>query len=209
MARRSTKEHIVDVAIALFNERGSAAVSTNHIAEAAGISPGNLYYHFRNKEEIILEAYERALRAYDEAWAHAGAAPPSPQTILDLLEETFEAQWEYRFFQREMSWLVQTNEPLRDRYRNIMRTRLAYYRSLIRAWIAAGICQPLPEERLDDLVLASWVVGEEWLAYLEAMGEATDQKAVRRGGRLILEVFRPYLVDFEPRSSVAAQEGTS
>jgi len=195
VARRSTKEHIVDVAIALFNERGTAAVSTNHIAEAAGISPGNLYYHFRNKEAIVLQAYERALSAYDAAWARAGVGPPSPRTILDLLQETFDAQWEYRFFQREMSWLVQGNEALRDRYRDVQHQRLAYYRSLIRGWIAAGICRPLPDEQLDDLILASWVVGEQWLAYLEAMGEATDENEVRRGGRLILEVFRPYLVD--------------
>ncbi|MBN2822252.1 MAG: TetR/AcrR family transcriptional regulator [Coriobacteriia bacterium] len=205
MARRSTKEHIVDVAIALFNERGTAAVSTNHIAEAAGISPGNLYYHFRNKEEIILQAYERALCAYDQAWANAGTAPPSPHTILELLEETFGAQWRYRFLQREMSWLVQTNEALRVRYRDVMHRRLAYYHGLIRAWIAAGVCRPLPDDQLDDLVLASWVVGEQWLTYLEAMGEATDEQAIRRGGRLILEVFRPHLIDLQGHSSVAAE----
>ncbi len=199
MARRSTKEHIVDVAIALFNERGTAAVSTNHIAEAAGISPGNLYYHFRNKEEIILHAYERALRAYDEVWERAGAAPPSPDAVLRLLEDTFDAQWQFRFFQRELPWLVQGNEAIRTRYRDVQRARLAYYRSLIQAWIAAGICRPLPDEQLDDLVLASWVVGDQWLAYLEAMGDATDESAVRRGGRLILEVFRPYLIGVPPQ----------
>lgn len=195
MARQNTKERIVDVAIALFNERGTAAVSTNHIAEAAGISPGNLYYHFRNKEEIILHAYERALTAYDEVWARAGAAPASPQTVLRLLEGTFEAQWQFRFFQRELPWLVQGNESIRNRYRDVQGRRLAYYRSLIKAWIAAGICRPLPDERLDDLILASWVVGDQWLAYLEAMGEAADEKAVRRGARLILEIFRPHLID--------------
>ncbi len=195
MARRSTKEHIVDNAIDLFNERGTAAVSTNHIAEAAGISPGNLYYHFRNKEEIILQAYERALLAYDEVWDRAGTAPPSPETVLGLLEDTFDAQWRFRFFQRELPWLVQGSEPIRDRYRDVQHRRLAYFRSLISAWIAAGICRPLPDARLDDLVMASWVVGDQWLAYLEAMGEATDENEVRRGGRLILEVFRPHLID--------------
>lgn len=196
MARRSTKEHIVDVAITLFNERGTAAVSTNHIAEAAGISPGNLYYHFRNKEEIILHAYERALLAYDEVWARAGAATPTPHTMLRLLEETFEAQWRFRFFQRELPWLVQGDTAIRDRYRDVQNRRLAYYRSLVHAWVAAGIAEPLPDERLDDLILASWVIGDQWLAYLEAMGTSADQSEVQRGARLILEVFRPHLIDW-------------
>jgi AcrR family transcriptional regulator len=204
---RSTKEHIVDVAIVLFNERGTAAVSTNHIAKAAGISPGNLYYHFRNKEAIILQAYERALLAYDEVWARAGAAPPSPRTVLSLVEDTFDAQWQFRFFQRELPWLVQTSPAIRDLYRDVQHRRLAFYRSLIDSWVEAGICRPIPDTQLDDLVLASWVVGEQWLAYLEAMGEATDDKAVRRGGRLILEVFRPHLVDWsdEPADEAPGQ----
>ena len=193
MARQGTKERIVDVAIELFNERGTAAVSTNHIAEAAGISPGNLYYHFRNKEAIILAAYERALLAYDQVWDRAGVSGPSPETMLNLLEETFDAQWDYRFLQRELTALVQRDSAMCERYREVQHRRLAVYRALINSWIAAGIANPLPAERLDDLVVASWVVGDQWLAYLEAMGGAGDETEVRRGARLILEIFRPHL----------------
>src|SRR5215210_4307966 len=58
MGKGSTKERVLGAALRLFNEKGTAAVSTNHIAEAAGISPGNLYYHYRNKEEIIAGLWE-------------------------------------------------------------------------------------------------------------------------------------------------------
>jgi len=58
MKRASTRQAILTTAIELFNEKGTAAVSTNHIAEAMAISPGNLYYHFANKEEIIRHIHQ-------------------------------------------------------------------------------------------------------------------------------------------------------
>ncbi|MBN2825233.1 MAG: TetR/AcrR family transcriptional regulator, partial [Campylobacterales bacterium] len=47
------KDRVLEVALELFNTQGSRAVTTNHIAKECGISPGNLYYHYKNKEEII------------------------------------------------------------------------------------------------------------------------------------------------------------
>ena len=77
----TTREKILDTALTLFNNEGTAAVSTNHIAEAAGISPGNLYYHFKNKEEIIRELFERLFAANDAAFKLSTDTLP---TLTDL-----------------------------------------------------------------------------------------------------------------------------
>ena len=55
----STKERILDASLALFNELGERKVTTNHIASHLQISPGNLYYHFKNKQAIIFALFER------------------------------------------------------------------------------------------------------------------------------------------------------
>ena len=49
------RERILEASILLFNEMGVVAITTNHIADNLKISPGNLYFHFRNKEEIVRE----------------------------------------------------------------------------------------------------------------------------------------------------------
>ena len=48
--RQNTYTKIIEASLLLFNEEGERQISTNHIAAYLGISPGNLYYHFRNKD---------------------------------------------------------------------------------------------------------------------------------------------------------------
>ncbi|MEO8876132.1 MAG: helix-turn-helix domain-containing protein, partial [Polyangiaceae bacterium] len=47
----STKDRVLHMAVRMFNRQGTSAVTTNHIAAELGMSPGNLYYHYRNKED--------------------------------------------------------------------------------------------------------------------------------------------------------------
>ena len=70
---RRTRERILETALALFNRHGEPSVTTAHVADEMNISPGNLYYHFRNKDEIIGELYA----AYESEVLPLFGVPPA------------------------------------------------------------------------------------------------------------------------------------
>lgn len=90
----SNRERILDVALRLFNERGTAAVSTNHIAAAASVSPGNLYYHFQNKEEVIRALFERLFEAHARFLVLPEGPAPTVADLRRMVRTNFNVLWE-------------------------------------------------------------------------------------------------------------------
>ncbi|HBS42846.1 MAG TPA: TetR family transcriptional regulator, partial [Oceanospirillales bacterium] len=89
-----TRDRILQTSLDLFNDQGERAVTTNHIAAAMNISTGNLYYHFRNKREIISELF----RAYENRVRGVLNLPEERSAqITDMqfyLTEIFRGLWE-------------------------------------------------------------------------------------------------------------------
>src|SRR5262245_27869463 len=113
-----TKNRILETAIELFNDKGTKAVTTNHIAAALGMSPGNLYYHFRNKEEIIraifAQMHDVGVSEYQEINAEQGPGNAVSMEETFLMIQRF--NWRYRFFKRELGALLQSDQELKAQF---------------------------------------------------------------------------------------------
>ncbi len=191
-----TKDRVVGAAVRLFNERGTAAVSTNHIAEGAGISPGNLYYHFRNKEEIVREILKRMFVAWGEVWVLPEDRPLGVGDVRALLSKNFELQWRYRFFYREQIALLRRDPELARSYRDIQRERLGEQELFLGGFVEAGVMRaPEDPETLPALVKAGWIVATNWLSFLEAGGREVGADQMEEGADVVLQFFRPYLTE--------------
>ncbi|KJS14888.1 MAG: transcriptional regulator [Peptococcaceae bacterium BRH_c4b] len=63
-----TKKHIVDKAKILFSQKGYVSTSIQDICAATGCSKGNLYYHFKSKEDLFLCLAEQNFTEWSEQW---------------------------------------------------------------------------------------------------------------------------------------------
>ena len=141
-----TRERIVLESLALFNAQGERAITTNHIAAHLGISPGNLYYHFRNKQAIIAELfaqYERQVAQFLQR--PAGRA----LTVADktyYLEALLAAMWHYRFLHRDLEHLLDSDSELAARYRLFAGHCLQQAQAIYQGFVEAGILVMQPEE---------------------------------------------------------------
>ncbi|WP_281184958.1 TetR/AcrR family transcriptional regulator [Trichlorobacter lovleyi] len=196
----TTKDKIIETAVALFNEQGTAAVSTNHIAAACNISPGNLYYHFRNKADIIRAIFQQMTQVgVDEYGAIIMQYPPG---TAESMEQTFlmiqQFNWRYRFFKRELTALVMADPQLQEQFQATNRLMQQMIRQSIEAGIAAGRTKPLDEQEKAHFVDAVWLLALFWVNYLEVGGEEVNEANLARGNELLRLLIRPYLTGAAP-----------
>ena len=190
-----TRERILATALRLFNESGTAAVSTNHIADALAISPGNLYYHFHNKEEIIRALFEQQFARWDADYAFPADRLPNLEDLQQLVRATFVTAWEYRFMYRELIALLRRDAQLQQRWVEIRARGFQGFHELFNFFVAAGVLRnpgdPVLVTRLAELV---WLISEFWLASVEVSGETVDTAQMEHGVVLMLQVLGPFIV---------------
>lgn len=188
-----TRTRILDMALALFNERGSANVTTNHIAEALNMSPGNLYYHFRNKAEIVRELFARILQAWAENYALPEGKSPTFKTMDAMAAGNFEIQWQYRFFFRDLTHLLAADPELAASYRANRESGMANTVALLKHFIASGLMHPADKRTLEEISQLLWLVGDLWLVFQEAGGGVSEADTAH-GVRLFRRILAPHII---------------
>jgi AcrR family transcriptional regulator len=191
---RRTRERILETALALFNRVGEPNVTTADIADEMEISPGNLYYHFRNKDEIIAELFAAFERRADEVLAVPGERTVSVEDLWLTLHLLFEAMWDHRFIFRDLDEILSRNRRLGSRFALVMRRGTRTMIELCRGLVAAGEMQA-SEREIASLAESVALVATYWISYqrITTAGRSPDAVSLDRAAYQVLSIIAPFL----------------
>src|SRR5580765_8406696 len=161
---RRTRERILETSLELFNRDGAPRVTTANIADEMEISPGNLYYHFDNKEEIVFELYTHFETGVLPLYAERGDRRLDVDDLWLWLHLLFEWMWKYRFLYRDLDQLTSQNDKLGARFGALFRKGAAAVIQLCDGMAAAGALHASRQE-IEALAQNAMLVAAYWPSY--------------------------------------------
>lgn len=193
-----TNDRILQISLQLFNERGERSVTTNHIAAELGISPGNLYYHFRNKQEIIKELAQQYQAETLEMLALPVDRPLNANDKISYFQVLSNQLWAYRFIHRDVYHLVENNEDFRKIYPRFAGQVMQQGQKIYRAFVDAGLMK-MTDSEIEALIINLWIVLTNWTNFLYMSGHISDnthleEKWVWQALRQMVFLEGPYLM---------------
>jgi len=172
-----TKERILQLSLQLFNERGERSVTTNHIAAELGMSPGNLYYHFRNKNEIIKELMEQYQHQTLEMLALPDDRALDANDKVHYFQVLSSQLWAYRFLHRHVYHLVENNEDFRKMYPRFAGQVMQQGQKIYKGFVNAGLMD-MTDSEIEALIINLWIVLTNWTNFLYMSGHLTDSNTL-------------------------------
>ena len=196
-APRRTAERILEVTLSLFNRFGEPNVSTTLISAELGISPGNLYYHYPAKDELINALFDRFERALNELLS----ASDSVRNVEDawfFMHSLFELIWEYRFLYRDLNDLLSKNRRLETHFQSVLKNKTRAVKTLLDGMSLAGALH-IDSREVEATATSMVVVLTYWLSFeyvrdpRRALEVENAQLALMRGAQHVLNLLAPYL----------------
>lgn len=189
--KRRTRERIIETALKLFNDFGEPNVTTTVIADEMEISPGNLYYHFHSKDEIVnalFAAYEKEIESLLTA---PGSRPQGTEDIWLFLHLLFETIWKFRFFYRDINDLLTRNRLVETHFQRILAHKESTAITICRGLAASGTLTASDAE-IRALATNMSVVATFWLSFEHAR-RPRGEPDIGRGIYQVMSLAAPYL----------------
>jgi len=188
-----TRDKIIHASLKLFNERGERNITTNHIAAYLKISPGNLYYHFRNKEDIISSIFLLYESHLDSGFQPYMGQEVSLELLVGYFDTMFETLWEFRFMYDNLTDILTRDEAVLKRYQHTQQQALNRSSHILSKLREDGVLA-IEQEQITPLADTMRMIACFWIGYKQTHSiNATITKASLYEGLLrVLMIFKAH-----------------
>ena len=196
-APRRTAERILETTLALFNRFGEPNVSTTLISAELGISPGNLYYHYPAKDELINALFDHYERSLGEL-LHASDGVRNVEDAWFFMHTLFELIWQYRFLYRDLNDLLSKNRRLETHFQWVLKNKTLAVKALLDGMSRAG-AMTIDARDVEATATSMVALLTYWLSFeyvrdpRNALEPANAEHALLRGAHHVLSLLLPYL----------------
>jgi AcrR family transcriptional regulator len=197
-APRRTAERILETTLELFNRFGEPNVSTTLISSELGISPGNLYYHYPAKDELINALFDRYERALNQL-LNASDGVRNVEDAWFFMHTLFELIWQYRFLYRDLNDLLSKNRRLETHFQSVLKNKAQAIKTVLASMGRTGSVTTMDAREVEDTATSMVVLLTYWLSFeyvgnpRHALEPAHAQSALLRGAQHVLGLLTPYL----------------
>jgi AcrR family transcriptional regulator len=193
--KRRTRERILENSLRLFNEFGEPNVTTTVIADELNMSPGNLYYHFHNKDEIVNALFADFERGIEETLTAPTRRTADIEDIWLFLHLLFESIWRFRFLYRDLPDLLTRNRLLEVHVGRILEHKVRTATRLCEGLVEAGEMVASAAE-IHALANNMAALSTCWLSfeYSRNPRQRMEGEALSRGVYQVMAMVAPFLV---------------
>ena len=191
-----TKERILLGALDLFNLDAATEVTTNDLARGLNMSPGNLYFHYKNKEQIIRELFKRLAQETAQIWEPQAknAKNKEKMQMVEFIDSNLQLYWKYRFFHRELYTLRKVDPELSKLWRAHLKKMSRWMIVLHKHWVRSGVMTPIQSKyEMEFLGELLFVASNSFMQFFETVDRSPNQRTIDKARRHIMRMLMPYL----------------
>jgi len=202
----ASRKQLMSAAIDCFARLGYQGTSIDRIARDAGVTKGAVYYHFRDKEELLFEAVKDRIGGFEK---HVLKEVTSAQDALANLRQVIDACFFHatvsnhrRFIITLMVEALDTNPRLSAEFRNILRRMRAFLTAVIARGQEQGSLRRDVAPEAVAAALAGSIIGAEVQHYQDP-----DEVDLRRVLDTLVEQLDAWLAPAQTGAGIAASGG--
>ena len=173
-----TNEKIIDKALTLFTEKGVDQVSSLEISQSLNISYGNLTYHFKKKDDIVLALYAQMQQSLNTSINRLVQCIFEETFYPKLVNEIFDVIWNYRFIYLNINSLMNQFEFICESEKSYYATRIKILNRAKKYLIQEGYLKPEINNNYESLIQNLNMILYAWITDAKLFYEGDEDKKI-------------------------------